>query len=950
MNLLKTMLLGFNLLCLTLYSQSPPSDFKLDCTSAGLTPWSDFETITILANGQTNFVKSTGDQLDEIIDTTFTITSQNVQQIWQSIQNNNFFSLNDEFKDDSILDGSKVLFTITANGNTKQVSVKNIAQQEIENIVFDINSNVPEDFKIHYTPPQNFNVVPTDPCGASSAISSNLLKENLSEDDFKKLKNNHEHMAAAPNDLQIPHGGVEIGYELSLFDAVASGRALLKSKGEFFGDGVSIFGNNTKNFPPQDNNTIKIKLNLEFYGPCDNAVNESKIKNDILNKWNGQTSSDGKMVEMEIVSHSHPGDTVASGTPGFDNIKLECGDGRSYVKNLGGPNTNDVSTATWFPDDKGNDVGTFAHEAGHLMGLEDQYDDWTKLPTGKWQNSNGGQPISEDEMKNLLESRAPDLPPERIAFDLKQKTLSIPRENHADDLMARTKKPPLQSDIDALAAKAGLIINIKAGDVLTDPKTFRQNLIVIHSGDLFVKPGTIKTLNGIYTACIDNAKIPPDDSEVLDIVPSLDKWNGVPAAEYLLKLVKHVDSAQYHCGDFYDAQFAVWRITDNASSGSKKMDSLFNDIGLNLGDQHLYFPKLINDSPDDTVSQAIVSKELFIPEINPKSVNADIGQILTFNSNILKPAGFDYTANSSWLLETPDGSASQISTDGKFTPDKRGLYTVLVKINITDPLNQTKEYVSDIKAFASVPDKFTETFEHENLSDLFQWETYGDAAWEITNADAQTGSNSIKAGDVSHGKSSSLAININLANDTTIAFAVKAFSNTSAALTFDVDSINFDLWQKSIDWQIFEYDLSAGEHRLTWTFKNNNSVNPAQVWLDNIFFPANSVVTSINSDEQQLPSAFMLYQNYPNPFNPITKIKYAIPSSQSPLQGGTWGGLVKLKVYDILGRKVATLVNKQQQPGNYEVSFDASNLSSGIYFYTLKTGGFIKTKKMLLLK
>ena len=90
----------------------------------------------------------------------------------------------------------------------------------------------------------------------------------------------------------------------------------------------------------------------------------------------------------------------------------------------------------------------------------------------------------------------------------------------------------------------------------------------------------------------------------------------------------------------------------------------------------------------------------------------------------------------------------------------------------------------------------------------------------------------------------------------------------------------------------------------------------------------------------QIPEKFELYQNYPNPFNPTTTIKYDIIKAQD----------VKLSVYDILGREVATLVNTQQQAGSYEVKFDATNFSSGIYFYQLKAGDFIDTKKMLMIK
>ncbi len=104
---------------------------------------------------------------------------------------------------------------------------------------------------------------------------------------------------------------------------------------------------------------------------------------------------------------------------------------------------------------------------------------------------------------------------------------------------------------------------------------------------------------------------------------------------------------------------------------------------------------------------------------------------------------------------------------------------------------------------------------------------------------------------------------------------------------------------------------------------------------------------------------FQLYQNYPNPFNPTTKIKYTIPAPPNLPNGEA---LVQLKVYDILGKEIFTLVNKQQQPGNYEVDFNAAetyrnaSLPSGVYFYQIKVSDansnlfFVQTRKMILLK
>ena len=106
-----------------------------------------------------------------------------------------------------------------------------------------------------------------------------------------------------------------------------------------------------------------------------------------------------------------------------------------------------------------------------------------------------------------------------------------------------------------------------------------------------------------------------------------------------------------------------------------------------------------------------------------------------------------------------------------------------------------------------------------------------------------------------------------------------------------------------------------------------------------------STVTQLDLTENSILNKFRLYQNYPNPFNPTTKVKFTIPLNVKREMLN-----VTLKVYDILGNEVATLVNEEKPSGTYEVYFDASSLASGIYFYTLRAGNYIETKKMILLK
>jgi len=105
-------------------------------------------------------------------------------------------------------------------------------------------------------------------------------------------------------------------------------------------------------------------------------------------------------------------------------------------------------------------------------------------------------------------------------------------------------------------------------------------------------------------------------------------------------------------------------------------------------------------------------------------------------------------------------------------------------------------------------------------------------------------------------------------------------------------------------------------------------------------FTINGTTTNVLNDNGLLPTVYALLQNYPNPFNPATKIGYQLPKNS----------LVTLKVYDIIGREVSTLVNEQEIAGHYEATFDGSKLASGVYFYRIQAGSFTATKIFVLMK
>ncbi|MDP4117336.1 MAG: T9SS type A sorting domain-containing protein, partial [Bacteroidota bacterium] len=104
--------------------------------------------------------------------------------------------------------------------------------------------------------------------------------------------------------------------------------------------------------------------------------------------------------------------------------------------------------------------------------------------------------------------------------------------------------------------------------------------------------------------------------------------------------------------------------------------------------------------------------------------------------------------------------------------------------------------------------------------------------------------------------------------------------------------------------------------------------------------PLSEMITSVELSSNGQPSNFGLEQNYPNPFNPNTTINYRLPQS----------GPVTIKVYDVLGNEVKTLVNEYKSAGEYSINFDAGKLSSGVYIYRITSGGYTSAKKMTLIK
>ncbi|RPI18178.1 MAG: T9SS C-terminal target domain-containing protein [Ignavibacteriae bacterium] len=158
-----------------------------------------------------------------------------------------------------------------------------------------------------------------------------------------------------------------------------------------------------------------------------------------------------------------------------------------------------------------------------------------------------------------------------------------------------------------------------------------------------------------------------------------------------------------------------------------------------------------------------------------------------------------------------------------------------------------------------------------------------------------------------------------------------------------------DIWVPTAFSAEFVRSFDSGHSFMAYTVPDTNSVYDA-IFIDTIrgwafgvggaIYKYNNNLIGISNNRNNLPAVFSLMQNYPNPFNPATTIEYAVPITS----------LVRITLYDMLGREVKVLVNELKQPGTHSIAFTSDGLSSGVYFYRLESGSIIQTKKLVLLK
>lgn len=302
--------------------------------------------------------------------------------------------------------------------------------------------------------------------------------------------------------------------------------------------------------------------------------------------------------------------------------------------------------------------------------------------------------------------------------------------------------------------------------------------------------------------------------------------------------------------------------------------------------------------------------------------------------------GFQYREQSYSIVETIDGGFAIVGTmQTPFTSPWEDLFILKVDKNGTKQWHKIYggagyDVGADIEQTSDggfiVVGKYAHNFDSENNGDLWLLKTdaNGDTLWTRT-----------YGGDKSEWGNS-----IEITPDN--GYIMTGMTETYGPGFWDVwvvrtDSLGDTLWTKTFG----DLTIDVG-YSINKTFDNGYVIGGyggsyvSNTYDGYIMRLGPEKPVTVEDNENDLPNEYRLYQNYPNPFNPTTTVGYTIPIS----------GFVQLKVYNVLGQEVAMLVNQSQAVGKYSTQFDASNLPSGVYFYKLESGDFVKVNKMLLLR
>ena len=277
------------------WAQNVPADLEVIGTAGGLSPTASYATVSIASDGQGTYNRFQSSALTSPVleSSTFSLTAAEVEQLWQAIQDGDFFNLEAEYAAGDIIDRTFARLIITANGSVHAVTTQNIAVAGFDDITSTINDLTPGDADLVYDISEPFTFTSRDICEQSGIGGQRAdLSKKVNKATQKPAA---EVLTIAETDLLNgdPHAGTVVAYRMALEEAVSLGIATLTGKGggATFGDGVSITIDNSGSIT---NNRLTLTLYLDLWGPAASTSNSLMIASAIALTWGGQTTTGGQ--------------------------------------------------------------------------------------------------------------------------------------------------------------------------------------------------------------------------------------------------------------------------------------------------------------------------------------------------------------------------------------------------------------------------------------------------------------------------------------------------------------------------------------------------------------------------------------------------------------------------------------------------------------------------------
>ncbi len=928
-------------------AHAAPADFDVVSFGGARSPRGSWAWVHVTAAGQGTYVRYRPDSLTAtpLDSLAFTLTGAQVDSLWQVVNGSGFLALASA-ADTSARDGATATISVRANGVTHGVTVSDAALAAFDATLASINHFTPgtRDVPYRFTPTPGW--TPQDGCGAT-------LDLRRADDSVPPTKPGGAVAPAArpaPPDVtaavNADHPGTTIAYHMSLQQAVAAGIATIESKGGFWGDQATITVDNTV---PVHTNDLRLDLWLELYGPAATPIDRLAIEALIEGVWNGHTTTGGEPLNVDAHTRLAAGNTPP-GTAGWHQIQLVSDtsnptSSRSFTNVANTGLNRGAGSGTWRTSEELPQTLQYHHEAGHLFGLDDQYDDWLKRPDGTWTKDGGLTSLTSAQLAPLLTATYPGQTvgwiTARLSDPQRQMTSQV-RPGHETDPMGSDGPTPLQSDLDGIAAQAGLVVDIPAGTVLVNKRSDAQNLVTTRETHLFVPAGQVRTIYGLWTGCLDPSNVSPDVGDVFDVAPPLAEWTGSPAAAAMQQLIGYIDQNGLFCDADVASQWAIW---DVATSGPPlgAADSLrLLAAGLAVPTP-LGFPRFLDPDSSTTTTGNVLPVALFAPHLASSGPSADITAPGALASFVAPPPipGHGFSATAAWTLVRPGGSSAALSsTSGfasSFRTDVRGHYRLQLHARA---VATTDSIVFDETRDLVCADAATETFESGAIraGAPFHWVTGGDSAWSLNRFLHRTGRACAFASAASH-VSSTLSTTVVASAPGPLSFATFVSGDGSCSLRFLIDGAVLGTFDPSNGWVISTFTLPAGTHTLTWNLRRPAGPNLTLVALDDVVFPLTAQLAGAGPSAPVARGA-SLGAPRPNPVRDATRVSFSLARDAR----------VRVELFDLLGRHVRTVTDGDYAAGDHDVRVDMASLPVGLYLVRLSTNGVRATRTLVRIR